>query len=221
MVVVSERAGSYPGTEVGNNCTSTARMVSCPGERRGGEYASTQRPGGTGAELRHNTQRACRCGYRLFPHLRHAPGPIDLAPAILHAPVPGHGAVLAVLRCRRNVSRVIVLLCAMVVEVVIGIPQGPDLSIDAVLGTVFIFVDHDGSGRRGRLCPVSRVLRRALLQSLADHQSGGLRSRAPPWSRRPSCASPSSFSPGWRGSWDTGVTRYGARTRRLCGSTRR
>lgn len=48
--------------------------------------------------------------------------------------------LLAALRCRRNVSRVIVLLSALIVEVVIGMPQGPDLSIDAILGTVFIFL---------------------------------------------------------------------------------
>ncbi len=48
--------------------------------------------------------------------------------------------LLLVRRLRKNVYRVVVLLCAMMVEVVIGIPQGPDLTTGAVLGTVFIWV---------------------------------------------------------------------------------
>lgn len=46
---------------------------------------------------------------------------------------------LAVLRTRRNVFRIIILAGVMVIEVVMGIPQGPDLSVSAILGTVFIF----------------------------------------------------------------------------------
>ena len=41
---------------------------------------------------------------------------------------------------RKNVYRAVVLLCAMMVEVVIGVPQGPALTTGAVLGTVFIWV---------------------------------------------------------------------------------
>ena len=40
----------------------------------------------------------------------------------------------------KNWHRLVVLLCAMVIEVVLGIPQGPDLGIEAILGTVFIFL---------------------------------------------------------------------------------
>ena len=47
--------------------------------------------------------------------------------------------LVVALRVRRNVHRVLVLLSVMVVEVVIGIPQGSDLALDAILGTVFIF----------------------------------------------------------------------------------
>jgi signal transduction histidine kinase len=49
------------------------------------------------------------------------------------------GLLLIALRCRRNVSRVIILFAVIIVEVVIGVPQGSDLSISAILGTVFIF----------------------------------------------------------------------------------
>ncbi len=48
--------------------------------------------------------------------------------------------LLLLLRCRKNVHRVVVLLCVMMVEVIIGIPQGSDLAIGAVLGTVFILL---------------------------------------------------------------------------------
>jgi len=48
--------------------------------------------------------------------------------------------LLIVRRFRKNVYRVVVLLCAMMVEVVIGVPQGPELTTGAVLGTVFIWV---------------------------------------------------------------------------------
>ncbi len=48
--------------------------------------------------------------------------------------------LLLVLRCRTNACRVVVLLCAMIVEVVIVIPEGPALETAAVLGTVFIWL---------------------------------------------------------------------------------
>jgi signal transduction histidine kinase len=48
--------------------------------------------------------------------------------------------LLIVRLLRKNVYRVVVLLCAMMVEVVIGVPQGPALTTGAVLGTVFIWV---------------------------------------------------------------------------------
>ncbi len=48
--------------------------------------------------------------------------------------------LLIVRRCRKKAYRIVVLLCAMMVEVVIGIPQGPELVTGAVLGTVFIWV---------------------------------------------------------------------------------
>jgi signal transduction histidine kinase len=47
--------------------------------------------------------------------------------------------LLAALRSRRNVSRIFILLAVLILEVVAGVPQGPDLSISAILGTVFIF----------------------------------------------------------------------------------
>jgi signal transduction histidine kinase len=47
--------------------------------------------------------------------------------------------LVVALRLRRNVHRVLVLLAVLIVEVVMGIPQGSDLSVPAVLGTVFIF----------------------------------------------------------------------------------
>ncbi|HVO38330.1 MAG TPA: sensor histidine kinase [Spirochaetia bacterium] len=48
--------------------------------------------------------------------------------------------LLIVPDCRTNSRRAVVLLGAMLVEVVLGIPQGPDLALEAVLGTVFVFV---------------------------------------------------------------------------------
>ena len=48
--------------------------------------------------------------------------------------------LLVVSAVRKNVYRVVVLLCAMMVEIVIGVPQGPALTTSAVLGTVFIWV---------------------------------------------------------------------------------
>jgi signal transduction histidine kinase len=48
--------------------------------------------------------------------------------------------LLIVHRFRKKAYRIVVLLCAMMVEVVIGIPQGPELVTGAVLGTVFIWV---------------------------------------------------------------------------------
>jgi signal transduction histidine kinase len=47
--------------------------------------------------------------------------------------------LLVALRRRRNLSRVIILFAVLILEVVAGVPQGPDLSVSAVLGTVFIF----------------------------------------------------------------------------------
>ena len=41
---------------------------------------------------------------------------------------------------RRGTHRLIVLLSAMSIDIVLGIPLGPDLAVGAVLGTVFIFV---------------------------------------------------------------------------------
>jgi signal transduction histidine kinase len=49
------------------------------------------------------------------------------------------GLLLVALRGRRNVTRVIILFAVLIVEVVIGVPLGSDLSISAILGTVFIF----------------------------------------------------------------------------------
>jgi len=48
--------------------------------------------------------------------------------------------LLLVLVCRKNIYRIVVLLCAMIVEVVIVIPEGPELETAAVLGTVFIWL---------------------------------------------------------------------------------
>jgi signal transduction histidine kinase len=48
--------------------------------------------------------------------------------------------LLLALRCRTNVHRIVALLCAMIVEVVIVIPEGPELETAAVLGTVFIWL---------------------------------------------------------------------------------
>jgi signal transduction histidine kinase len=42
--------------------------------------------------------------------------------------------------CRKNWHRIVVALPVMALEVVLGIPQGPDLALNAILGTVFIFV---------------------------------------------------------------------------------
>ena len=50
------------------------------------------------------------------------------------------GLLLLVPRCRRNIRRVIVLLCAMVIEIILGIPGGADLAVACILGTVFIFL---------------------------------------------------------------------------------
>ena len=41
---------------------------------------------------------------------------------------------------RRSSYRVTLLIFAMLIEIVLGIPQGPDLIVNAVLGTVFIFL---------------------------------------------------------------------------------
>jgi signal transduction histidine kinase len=41
---------------------------------------------------------------------------------------------------KKNVHRIVVLLCVMIVEVVIGLPEGPELAIGAVLGSVFIWL---------------------------------------------------------------------------------
>jgi len=48
--------------------------------------------------------------------------------------------LLAVPGLRKNTHRIVALLGAMLLEIVVGIPQGPDLALEAVLGTVFIFV---------------------------------------------------------------------------------
>jgi signal transduction histidine kinase len=48
--------------------------------------------------------------------------------------------LLLVLRCRKNVHRVVVLLCALIVDVVLAVPEGPNLETAAVLGTVFIWL---------------------------------------------------------------------------------
>jgi signal transduction histidine kinase len=49
------------------------------------------------------------------------------------------GLLLFALQARKNVHRVILLLSVMIIEIVIGIPLGPDLAVDAILGTVFVF----------------------------------------------------------------------------------
>lgn len=48
--------------------------------------------------------------------------------------------LLLSLGCRRNVSRVVVLAGVIIVDIVLGIPEGPDLAVVAILGTVFIFI---------------------------------------------------------------------------------
>jgi len=48
--------------------------------------------------------------------------------------------LLAVPSCRRSWQRQVMLLSVLLVEAVMGIPMGPDLAIEAVLGTVFIFI---------------------------------------------------------------------------------
>ncbi|MGO9309688.1 MAG: sensor histidine kinase [Spirochaetia bacterium] len=50
------------------------------------------------------------------------------------------GLLLAALRTRKNLHRIFMLLSVVIIETVMGIPQGPDLSVDAILGTVFIFI---------------------------------------------------------------------------------
>ena len=49
------------------------------------------------------------------------------------------GLLLLSLRAKTNVPRIILLLAVMVIDVLIGIPQGPDLVLSAILGTVFVF----------------------------------------------------------------------------------
>ncbi len=49
------------------------------------------------------------------------------------------GLLLVALRSRKQVHRIILLLSVTIIEIVMGIPQGPDLSLDAILGTVFVF----------------------------------------------------------------------------------
>ena len=48
--------------------------------------------------------------------------------------------LLAVPLLPKRTYRLAALLAAVLVDVVLGIPQGPDLALEAVLGTVFIFV---------------------------------------------------------------------------------
>ena len=48
--------------------------------------------------------------------------------------------LLAVPLLWKRTYRLAALLAAVLVDVVLGIPQGPDLALEAVLGTVFIFV---------------------------------------------------------------------------------
>ena len=48
--------------------------------------------------------------------------------------------LLFVLLCRRNAYRIIALLAVMLIEIVLGIPQGSDLALQAILGTVFVFL---------------------------------------------------------------------------------
>ena len=48
--------------------------------------------------------------------------------------------LLFVLLCRRNAYRIITLLAVMLIEIVLGIPQGSDLALQAILGTVFVFL---------------------------------------------------------------------------------
>ena len=48
--------------------------------------------------------------------------------------------LLSVPPCRRNARRIIVLLSVMLIEIVLGIPQGRDLAPQAILGTVFVFL---------------------------------------------------------------------------------
>lgn len=50
------------------------------------------------------------------------------------------GLLLAVPGFRRTSRRVVLVAVVMVVEIVMGIPEGPDLALAAVLGTVFVFV---------------------------------------------------------------------------------
>ncbi len=50
------------------------------------------------------------------------------------------GLLLFVLLCRRNAYRIIALLAVMLIEIVLGIPQGSDLALQAILGTVFVFL---------------------------------------------------------------------------------
>src|SRR5208337_4132032 len=49
------------------------------------------------------------------------------------------GLLLVGLRARKNVHRIILLLFVMIIEIVIGIPLGSNLAVDAILGTVFVF----------------------------------------------------------------------------------
>jgi signal transduction histidine kinase len=48
--------------------------------------------------------------------------------------------LLLVPELRRRTHRVVTLAAVLLVEVVLGVPQGPDLALVAVLGTVFIFM---------------------------------------------------------------------------------
>jgi len=48
--------------------------------------------------------------------------------------------LLVVPGLRKGARRLVALAAVLLLEVVLGIPQGPDLALEAVLGTVFIFV---------------------------------------------------------------------------------
>jgi signal transduction histidine kinase len=60
---------------------------------------------------------------------------------------------------RRSAQRFVVLVSAMSVEIVMGIPQGPDLAVAAILGTVFIFVTTtEVEGRAAPLLCIASAL---------------------------------------------------------------
>ena len=80
--------------------------------------------------------------------------------------------LLFVLLCRRNAYRIIALLAVMLIEIVLGIPQGSDLALQAILGTVFMFLTMtEVDGLRG-VHPLRRIRAGRFVRSLASHGVG-------------------------------------------------